>query len=337
MKRTFLLMVAPALLAAMAFAQTPAASSAPNQTIKGCLAGSDGNYTVAEDGTGHTFKVTASGVDLQQHVGHDVTLIGQKASAASPDAADNSFAVSELNMISEHCAVAAAVATATVATPADNAVPPPAAAAPASSTVAETQAVPAADAATPAAPAATVNTPAETAATPAVDATPAAETNIAPAVDTPSPAAAASTQAWDKSAAAGADQTAPVHSRRRRATTAAVATAPAATASESAETASEPAAAAASPAAPATTPSQTAATPDAADAPPAPATRHGTALVLLIGFAVLVILIGVLVPSLTRWRKRKSLEQTGAPNLSFTREASSDQVKTNKDEPRKAA
>lgn len=337
MKRTFLLMVVPALLVAMAFAQTPATSTNPDQTIKGCLAGSDGNYTVAEDGTGHIFKVTASSVDFKQHVGHDVTLIGHRASAANPDVADNTFAVTELNMISEYCAVATAVPTATVTTPADNAVPPPAAAAPASNTVAETEVVPAADAAAPAAPVATVTTPAETSVPPTVNATPPAETNIAPAVDAAAPAAPASTQAWDKSAADAADQAIPVHSRRRSATTAAVATAPAVTASESAETASEPAAAAASPAAPARTPSPTAATADAADATPAAPARHATALVLLIGFALLVILIGIMVPSLSRWRKRRSLEQTGAPNLSFTREASSDQKKTDTEEPRKVA
>jgi len=339
MKRTCLLMVVPALLAAMAFAQTPTASSDPDQTIKGCMAGSDGNYTVAEDGTGHIFKVTASNVDLQQHVGHDVTLIGHRGSAgaASTDAADNSFAVTELNMISEHCAVNAAVPTATVTTAADNAVPPPAASAPTSDTVAETEVVPAADAAAPAATAATAattNTPAETAVTPAVDATPPTETNIAPAVDASTPAGAASTPAWDKSAA---DQTARVDSRRRSATTAAVATAPDVIASEAAETASEPAAAAASPAAPANPSPETAGTTDAAATNPAAPTRHSTALVLLIGFAILVILIGIMVPSLIRWRKRKSLEETGAPNLSFTREASSDQDKTDKEEPRKAA
>ena len=57
MKRAFLLIVAPALLVALGLAQVPAASTNPDQTIKGCLAGSDGNYTVAEDGAGHIFKV----------------------------------------------------------------------------------------------------------------------------------------------------------------------------------------------------------------------------------------------------------------------------------------
>jgi hypothetical protein len=55
----------------------------------------------------------------------------------------------------------------------------------------------------------------------------------------------------------------------------------------------------------------------------------------LIAFGVLVVVIGTMFPFLSRWRKRKSLERTGAPNLSFTREASSDQNKP--DQPRKAA
>jgi hypothetical protein len=57
----------------------------------------------------------------------------------------------------------------------------------------------------------------------------------------------------------------------------------------------------------------------------------------LILFAVLVLVIGILTPSLNRWRKRKILARTGAPNLSLTREASSDQDKTDPQVPRKAA
>ena len=58
------------------------------------------------------FKITASIVDLKPHVGHDVKLTGHKSSGAvSSGAADNSFAVTELSMISEHCAAAAAAAT----------------------------------------------------------------------------------------------------------------------------------------------------------------------------------------------------------------------------------
>ena len=109
MKRVFLLMFVSALLATLGFAQTPAASVNTDQTnIKGCLGGSEGNYTIAEDGTRQIFKVTTSSVDLKPHVGHEVKLTGHKVSGAvSSGPADNSFAVTELRMISEHCAAAA--------------------------------------------------------------------------------------------------------------------------------------------------------------------------------------------------------------------------------------
>ena len=166
MKKAFLLIVVPALLAALAFAQTPAASTNTDQTnIKGCLGGSDGNYTVVEDNTGQIFKISTSSVDLKPHLGHDVTLIGQRAGDASSAAAANSFAVTELNMISEHCAAAAAAPAATVTPPAETAVPPTAAAA---------------------APAATTSTPAETAVAPAAVATEPAAT-VTPPAEPPSP------------------------------------------------------------------------------------------------------------------------------------------------------
>ena len=128
MKRAFSLIVVPALLVALGFAQTPAASINTDQTVKGCLGGSDGNYTVVEDSTGHILKITTNSVDFKQHLGHDVALIGHRASGASSAAADNSFAVTELNMISEHCAAAAAP-IATASTPSETASTPPASAA----------------------------------------------------------------------------------------------------------------------------------------------------------------------------------------------------------------
>src|SRR5579864_1977277 len=120
MKRTFLLIVVSALLVTMGFAQTPAAGSNTDQaTIKGCLGGSDGNYTVAEDGTSQILKITASSVDLKLHLGQDVSVLGNKTSGtASSGAADNSFAVTGLSMISEHCAATAVAPTATAAIPA---------------------------------------------------------------------------------------------------------------------------------------------------------------------------------------------------------------------------
>ena len=130
MKRVFLLMVVSGLLVTLGLAQTPDAGSNTDQAnVKGCLGGSDGNYTVAEDGNRQILKITSSSVDLKPHLGHDVNLIGHKASgAASSGAADNSFAVTELNMISDHCA-AAAVAPVATASPSSETVIPPAAAA----------------------------------------------------------------------------------------------------------------------------------------------------------------------------------------------------------------
>jgi hypothetical protein len=119
-------MVVSALLVTLGLAQTPGAGSNTDPAnVKGCLSGSDGNYTVVEDGSRQTFKITTSSVDLKPHLGHDVKLIGHKAGAtASPGAADNSFAVTELNMISEHCAAAAAAPAATVIPPAETVIAP---------------------------------------------------------------------------------------------------------------------------------------------------------------------------------------------------------------------
>src|SRR3984893_3279905 len=196
MKKVFLLMVVSGLLVTLGFAQTPGADSNTAQAnVKGCLGGSDGNYTVAEDGTHQIFKITTSSVDLKSHVGHDVTLIGHKASGnASSGAADNSFAVTEVSMISDHCA-AAAVAPVATASPSSETVIPPAAAAttPAATTRPSTGAVsPAPAAAT--APAATTNPPAETvspapaaATTPAATASPSPETVSTPAANAAQP------------------------------------------------------------------------------------------------------------------------------------------------------
>jgi hypothetical protein len=40
---------------------------------------------------------------------------------------------------------------------------------------------------------------------------------------------------------------------------------------------------------------------------------------------MLVMVVGTLVPFLSRWRKRRLVEQAGEQNLSFSKEASSDQ------------
>jgi hypothetical protein len=59
----------------------------------------------------------------------------------------------------------------------------------------------------------------------------------------------------------------------------------------------------------------------------------------MIPFVVLVIASATLAPFLFRWRKRKMLERTDAPNLSLTHEEISDEASSDheKAEPRKAA
>jgi hypothetical protein len=335
MKRVLLLVVVPALLVALGFAQTPAASVNTDQTIKGCVGGSAGSYTVVEDGTGRIFKISAASVDFkqrfEQHLGHDVTLIGHKASGASSDAVDNSFVVTELNMISEHCA---AVAAAPLAASAPSEAVPPSPAAPdtTTSTVLPTEIVPDVPAATTVTAPATA--PAEITVTPAAATTPPAEIAVTPDTE----AAAPVSTPWDKPVAAAADPTrSPASSRRRSATSAAVAVTPVVTPSTPPETARAPDAAAVTPA-PASALKETASAPDAASiTPPAPApARHG-ALFLLIVLGVLVIVMGTLVPFLSRWRKRRMLEREGAENLSFTPEANSGQDQSDSQEPRKAA
>ena len=322
MKRVFLLIVVPALLVALGFAQTPAASSNTNQmNIKGCLGGSDGNYTVAEDNTGQIFNITSSSADLKPHVGQDVKLIGQKAGAAQ-----NSVAVTELNMISEHCTAAAAAPAAAVSTPSQNLSTPPASAAPAAAPDATVSTAPAPAAAPVAAPDATASTPPASAAPAAApDAT--ASTAPASAASAAAPDATVSTASQNVSAPAA---TAAVHPTPRTARlrkpseTPTVAAAPP-------EPVSTPAAAA-----PVGPPSETT---NAPAAPAAPATNASTSRSagMLVSIVVVVLLIGAGVPLYNRWRKRKLLEQTRGQNLSFTKEAKSDPGKSDTSGGRKAA
>jgi hypothetical protein len=353
MKRACLLIVVLALLVALGFAQTPATGSNTDQTtIKGCLGGSDSNYSVVEDNTGHIFKIATSSVDLKPHLNHEVTLIGHKTSGASSTAAGNSFAVTELNMISEHCAAAAAASTAPVTTPSETANTPAAdAAAPAA-----TASTPAADTTAPAATASTTAAdaaaPAATASTPAADATAPAATASTTAADAPPPvpivappAETVSTPAADATApvATVVTQTAviPAARPRRRSETPRVAAASAVTASSPSENVGTSAAAAITPVATDSSPAEPVSTPAAVSTTPT-ATSKGWSLSLLIGFGVLVVVIGTMFPFVNRWRKQKSLERTGAPNLSFNRETSSvrsksDQGKSDEPRPRKAA
>jgi hypothetical protein len=194
MKKIFLLIVVPVLLVTLGFAQTPAPSSATDQpSVKGCLAGTDGSYTVAEDGTTQIYKVTSSTVDLKPQVGHDVEVIGAKANVTSSGPSDNSVSVTAVNMISDHCATPTASASpATASTPA-SADTTPATPSPAttSAPVADTTTV-----ATASAPVAADPTPAATVSTPVVaDPPPAAASAAVAAVPAPTPTASEPAQA----------------------------------------------------------------------------------------------------------------------------------------------
>ena len=336
MKKVLLLIVFSTLLVALGFAQIPAANSNTDQTnIKGCLGGSDGNYTIAEDNTGQIFKITTSSVDLKPQLGHDVRLAGSKANGAvSSGPADNSFAVTELKMISEQCAAlgstpAAAAPSATVSTP-DATTPAPASAPAATASAPDAAAVaPAATVSTPdaaaATPAATVSTPDATAAAPAA--------TVSTPVESPAPLNAGvskASQTVDTTARATHPKRASARHGRQSANPAVAEPTPAATDSTSTPDANTVAAAATTPAATSQADSTPAATTPAATTP-APAVRKGGFPTWLgIALVLLILVIGALTPLFSRMRKRRMLERTGTPNLSFTKETTSEQDKNDK-------
>jgi len=101
--------------------QSNQAGSSPSDragTIQGCLSGADGNYRLAQDQTGTTYKLVGSESQLKKHVGHEVMITGQmspgSAAAASDQAnspagayggasGDNTVQVSDVKMVSKHC------------------------------------------------------------------------------------------------------------------------------------------------------------------------------------------------------------------------------------------
>ena len=352
MKKVLLLIVFSTLLVALGFAQIPAANSNTDQTnIKGCLGGSDGNYTIAEDNTGQIFKITTSSVDLKPQLGHDVRLAGSKANGAvSSGPADNSFAVTELKMISEQCAAvgsapAAAAPSATVSTP-DATTPAPASAPAATVSTPDATtpaAAPAATVSTPdaaaAAPAATVSTPDAAAATPAATVSTPDATAAAPAatvstpVESPAPLNAGvskASQTVDTTARATHPKRASARHGRQSANPAVAEPTPAGTDSTSTPDANTVAAAATTPAATSQADSTPAATTPAATSPAPAVKKGGFPTWLGIALVLLILVIGALTPLFSRMRKRRMLERTGTPNLSFTKETTSEQDKNDK-------
>lgn len=106
MKITAFVLPATILVAALALAQdTPAGSNVQNstppqsttttpsgQTMRGCLAGSTGNYTFTDSHTGTVYMLTGSTDSLSGKVGHEVEVTGQLATSVSSSApsTDNS-------------------------------------------------------------------------------------------------------------------------------------------------------------------------------------------------------------------------------------------------------
>jgi hypothetical protein len=339
MKRACLLIVVPALLVALGFAQTPTASSNPAPTsIKGCLGGSDGNYTLAEDSTGHNFKLAAGSVDLKPFLGQSVALIGLEANTtASSGAAHNGFAVNEAKMVSEHCATAAVAPATSISTTADTAITPTVVAATTAATVPtppETATAPVADAAAPAGavppPQPEVTPPSTAAATAAAGPTP-AELASPPPAATPRPATVTPPVQIVEAPPVAAELPS---ARSRRSSGTLPAAAKTVAAAQLAETAT-PVADTAIPAAAASTPSPTATEPDPVAPRPVVPAKSGS--LLWIPIVVVVLIMGAVAPLLNRWRKRRLLEQTSEQNLSFSHRASSEPGTSNKPTGRKAA
>jgi hypothetical protein len=126
MKKMFLLMGVGALCTCLSFAQdtsksgqSPASSNdtMSGNSVQGCLAGSSGNYTLTQDGTGTTFKLMGSENQLKKHVGHEVSITGQMSGGmASGSASDqgqgqpssassegNTIQVTDVKMVSKQC------------------------------------------------------------------------------------------------------------------------------------------------------------------------------------------------------------------------------------------
>ena len=335
MNKAYLLIVVPALLVALGFAQTTAGSNSDPTSIKGCLGGSDGRYTFVEDNTGRNFKITTSTVDLKPHVGHELTLVGQKASATATSAAvDNGFAVTSLNMISDHCAAAAAAPAASISMPADNAIPTPTDAAVPANTTAPADAAALATAA-PAALPMTITPPAvETAITPTVAAP-------APAAIAPIPAEIASAPATvaTTSDAKAPPETAPAPPAAHRTQMPAEHPRPSATpatAGTPGEPSRTPVADAATLPANDSTASATVTESAPVAAIPVVAAKSASSW-LWIPIVVVVLILGAVAPVLNRWRKRKLVAQSGKQNLSFSHRASSEPGISDKPTGRKAA
>jgi len=126
MKTVFFTLLLGAMCASLALAQdaattgqsmSPTGSSKSASPIQGCLSGSDGSYTLTQDGTGTTYKLMGDETQVKKHVGHEVAVTGETSGSAgtasasdqgqTPSSAssvgDNAIQVTSVKMISKQC------------------------------------------------------------------------------------------------------------------------------------------------------------------------------------------------------------------------------------------
>jgi hypothetical protein len=129
---TILCFVSGLLAAQQAAPNTPANSSPTSQqensspqngqkSIRGCLSGSPGNFTLTEDATGTVYALAGAADTLGSNIGHEVEIAGQPTTGgnaathssggtANPSrnagvgsAPINTYQVTQVTVISDHC------------------------------------------------------------------------------------------------------------------------------------------------------------------------------------------------------------------------------------------
>jgi hypothetical protein len=115
MKRLLLLSSILLLSAVWAVAQydAPSQDDTNKTTIQGCLAGSDGNFTLT-DKSGTTYQLTGATAKLQAHVGHTISVTGttgpsagapgmQSGSMSAPAETQPTLNVTSFKHVSPNC------------------------------------------------------------------------------------------------------------------------------------------------------------------------------------------------------------------------------------------
>jgi hypothetical protein len=79
-----------------------------SRSVQGCLRGSSGNYTLKQDETGSTVKVSGDDAKLQGHVGQEVSIVGvvtngSTAMTASDSADQPTIEVAQVTEIANSC------------------------------------------------------------------------------------------------------------------------------------------------------------------------------------------------------------------------------------------